>query len=46
MVAVHRARLGDVRVGQLVVVFGSGTVELLWGAVGEAFGARKVVMVG
>lgn len=44
-VAVHMARLVDVRVGQTVVVFGSGTVGLLCGAVALAFGARKVVMV-
>ncbi|CAF9936882.1 hypothetical protein IMSHALPRED_010939 [Imshaugia aleurites] len=44
-VAVHMARLVDVRVGQSVVVFGSGTVGLLCGAVARAFGASKVVMV-
>lgn len=44
-VAVHMARLVDVRVGARVVVFGSGTVGLLCGAVARAFGARKVVLV-
>lgn len=44
-VAVHMARLVDVRVGQSVVVFGSGTVGLLCGAVAKAFGASRVVMV-
>ena len=44
-VAVHMARLVDVRVGQSVVVFGSGTVGLLCGAVAKAFGASKVVLV-
>lgn len=44
-VAVHMARLVDVRVGQTVVVFGSGTVGLLCGGVARAFGASKVVMV-
>lgn len=44
-VAVHMARLVDVRVGQSVVVFGSGTVGLLCGAVARAFGASKVVLV-
>ncbi len=44
-VAVHMARLVDVRVGQSVVVFGSGTVGLLCGGVARAFGAGKVVMV-
>ena len=44
-VAVHMARLVDVRVGQSVVVFGSGTVGLLCGAVAKAFGADKVVLV-
>ena len=44
-VAVHMARLVDVRVGQTVVVFGSGTVGLLCGAVAKAFGASKVVLV-
>ncbi|KAM0794764.1 L-iditol 2-dehydrogenase [Usnea florida] len=44
-VAVHMARLVDVRPGQSVVVFGSGTVGLLCGAVARAFGAAKIVMV-
>lgn len=44
-VAVHMARLVDVRVGQTVVVFGSGTVGLLCGAVALAFGATRVVLV-
>lgn len=39
------ARLVDVRPGQSVVVFGSGTVGLLCGAVARAFGAKTVVMV-
>lgn len=44
-VAVHMARLVNVRAGQSVVVFGSGTVGLLCGAVARAFGASKVVLV-
>ncbi|KAL6717274.1 hypothetical protein ACLMJK_005189 [Lecanora helva] len=44
-VAVHMARLVDVKIGQTVVVFGAGTVGLLCGAVADAFGAKKVVLV-
>jgi len=44
-VAVHMARLVDVKMGDSVVVFGAGTVGLLCGAVARAFGARKVVFV-
>ena len=44
-VAVHMARLVDVKLGQSVVVFGAGTVGLLCGAVAKAFGAKKVVLV-
>jgi len=44
-VAVHMARLVDVKMGDSVVVFGAGTVGLLCGAVAKAFGAEKVVLV-
>ncbi len=44
-VAVHMARLVNVKHGDSVVVFGSGTVGLLCGAVAKAFGAEKVVLV-
>ena len=44
-VAVHMARLVDVKMRQSVVVFGAGTVGLLSGAVAKAFGARKIVLV-
>lgn len=44
-VAVHMARLINVKHGDSVVVFGSGTVGLLCGAVAKAFGAEKIVLV-
>ncbi|MCJ1277835.1 hypothetical protein MMC21_005649 [Puttea exsequens] len=44
-VAVHMARLVDVKVGDSVVVFGAGTVGLLCGAVAKAFGAARIVLV-
>ncbi|KAG9231940.1 chaperonin 10-like protein [Amylocarpus encephaloides] len=44
-VAVHAARLADVKARQDVVVFGAGTVGLLSAAVASAMGARKVVSV-
>lgn len=44
-VAVHMAKLVNVKVGDSVVIFGAGTVGLLCGAVARAFGARKVVLV-
>ena len=44
-VAVHAARLADVRVGMNVVVFGAGTVGLLSSKVAIAMGAAKVVCV-
>lgn len=44
-VAVHAARLADIKYGQDVVVMGSGTVGLLCGAVAKAFGARRVILV-
>jgi D-xylulose reductase len=44
-VAVHAAKAADIRHGDTVVVFGSGTVGLLSAAVARAIGARKVVAV-
>ncbi|KZL78371.1 xylitol dehydrogenase, partial [Colletotrichum incanum] len=44
-VAVHAARLVEIKYGQTVVVTGSGTVGLLCGAVAKAFGARRVILV-
>ncbi|KAK4692262.1 hypothetical protein P7C71_g4906, partial [Lecanoromycetidae sp. Uapishka_2] len=44
-VAVHMAKLVNVRQGDSVIVFGAGTVGLLSGAVAKAFGAKKVVLV-
>lgn len=45
-VAVHMNRLVNVGVGDdSVVVFGAGSVGLLCGAVAQAFGAKKVVLV-
>lgn len=44
-VAVHMARLVNIKQGDSVVVFGAGTVGLLSGAVAKAFGAEKVVLV-
>ena len=44
-VAVHMARLVNVKMGDKVVVFGAGTVGLLCGAVAKAFGAENIVFV-
>ncbi|KAF4826042.1 D-xylulose reductase A [Colletotrichum tropicale] len=44
-VAVHSARLAEIRYGQDVVVTGSGTIGLLSAAVAKAFGAERVVLV-
>lgn len=44
-VAAHAVRMVNVRHGQSVVVFGSGTIGLLCGAMARLFGAKKVVMV-
>ena len=44
-VAVHAVRMVNVKPGQSVVVFGSGTVGLLCAAVAKAYGASKVVAV-
>ncbi|KAK1845816.1 xylitol dehydrogenase [Colletotrichum chrysophilum] len=44
-VAVHSARLAEIRYGQDVVVTGSGTIGLLSAAVAKAFGAKRVVLV-
>ncbi|XP_014555468.1 hypothetical protein COCVIDRAFT_38824 [Bipolaris victoriae FI3] len=44
-VAVHSVKLGDVRVGETVVVMGGGTVGLLCAAVAARFGAMRVVVV-
>lgn len=44
-VAVHAVRMVDIKPGQTVVVFGSGTVGLLCAAVAKAYGAKKIVAV-
>lgn len=44
-VAVHMAKLVNVKQGDAVVVFGAGTVGLLAGAVAKSLGAEKVVLV-
>lgn len=44
-VAVHTARLAQVKWGDEVVVTGSGTIGLLCSAVAKAFGASKVILV-
>jgi len=44
-VAVHVARLADIKAGQDVVIFGAGTVGLLCAAVAKALGAKKIVSV-
>lgn len=44
-VAVHAAKVANVRHGDTVVIFGSGTIGLLSAAVARAFGAKKVVAV-
>lgn len=44
-VAAHAVRMVDIRPGQSVVVFGSGTIGLVCGAVARMFGAKKVIAV-
>lgn len=44
-VAVHVARLADIKIGQSVIAFGAGTVGLLCAAVAKAMGAGKIVAV-
>ncbi|KAF1851613.1 GroES-like protein [Cucurbitaria berberidis CBS 394.84] len=44
-VAVHAAKLGDVRPGETVVVMGSGTIGLFCAAVARQFGAHRVILV-
>lgn len=44
-VAVHSARLAEIKYGQDVVVTGCGTIGLLCAAVAKAFGARRVILV-
>lgn len=44
-VGVHAARLGSVKFGDAVVVFGAGPVGLLAAAVASKFGASKVMVV-
>ncbi|TVY92719.1 putative D-xylulose reductase A [Lachnellula willkommii] len=44
-VAVHASRQADIKVGQVVVVFGAGTVGVLCAAVAKAMGARKIISV-
>ncbi|KAE8447695.1 hypothetical protein EG329_010502 [Mollisiaceae sp. DMI_Dod_QoI] len=44
-VAVHVARLADIKTGQDIVVFGAGTIGLLCAAVAEAMGAKKIISV-
>ncbi|KAI1396523.1 GroES-like protein [Hypoxylon fuscum] len=44
-VGVHAVRLGDVKPGHRVVVFGAGTVGLFCAAVAKEFGASTVVSV-
>ncbi|UQC81530.1 uncharacterized protein CLUP02_07016 [Colletotrichum lupini] len=43
-VAVHAARLAEIKYGQDVVVTGCGTIGLLCAAVAKAFGARRVIL--
>ncbi|KIW13909.1 chlorophyll synthesis pathway protein BchC [Exophiala spinifera] len=44
-VAAHAVRMVNVKPGQSVVVFGSGTIGLVCGAVARTFGAKKVIAV-
>jgi D-xylulose reductase len=44
-VAVHSARLADIKPGHRVVIIGSGTVGLLCAAVAQTFGAYQVILV-
>ncbi|EXJ77133.1 L-iditol 2-dehydrogenase [Capronia epimyces CBS 606.96] len=44
-VAAHAVRMIGVQPGQSVVIFGSGTIGLVCGAVARMFGAKKIVAV-
>jgi len=44
-VAVHANRLVNVKPGQEVVIFGSGTIGLLCAAVAKTFGAQRTILV-
>lgn len=44
-VAAHAVRMVNVKPGQSVVIFGSGTIGLVCGAVARTFGAKKVIAV-
>jgi D-xylulose reductase len=44
-VAVHAAKLADVKPGETVVVMGSGTIGLFCAAVAKQFGAHRVIVV-
>ena len=44
-VAAHAVKMVGIRPGQSVVIFGSGTIGLVCGAVANYFGAKKVVAV-
>lgn len=44
-VAAHAVRMVGIKPGQNVVIFGSGTIGLLCGAVARLFGAKKIVSV-
>ena len=44
-VAVHAVRMVNIKPGQTVVVFGSGTIGVLSAAVAKAYGASKTVAV-
>lgn len=44
-VAVHAVRMVNIKPGQTVVVFGSGTIGILSAAVAKAYGASKTIAV-
>ena len=44
-VGAHAVRMTSIKPGQSVVVFGSGTIGLVSGAVARFFGAKKIIMV-
>ena len=44
-VAAHAVRMVDVKPGQTVVIFGSGTIGLACGAVAKYYGAKKVIAI-
>lgn len=44
-VAAHAVKMVSIRPGQSVVIFGSGTIGLVCGAMAKYFGAKKVVAV-